>query len=210
MAMQPKTTSSSGSGGTGTSGGSPAPGVLTSSSANVAFGNVAVGTSTAQLVTLTNTGGSDVKISSVDVSGSGLSASGGSNVTLTPNQSVTLSVNFDPASAGQVTGSLSVSSDASNPDLVIGVTGTGFTQNVQQSVKLSWQPSPSVVIGYYVYRGPAAGNLSKLTGTIDPSTSYTDNSVVEGQTYVYAVTAVDSSKVESTQSNPVTITIPNN
>lgn len=173
----------------------------------MAFGNVAVGTSTAQLVTLTNTGGSNVNISSVAVTGSGLSASGGSNVTLTPNQSVTVSVNFDPTGAGQVTGTLSISSNASNPALQIGVTGTGFVQAVQHSVSLNWQPSTSVVVGYYVYRGPAADNLSKLTGTID-ATSYTDSTVSDGQSYTYAVTAVDSSNIESAQSTPVTVTIP--
>lgn len=91
----------------------------------MAFGNVAVGTSTAQPVTLTNTGDSNVKISSVSVTGSELSVSGGSNVTLTPNQSVTISVNFAPTGAGQVTGSLSISSNASNTSLSISLSGTG-------------------------------------------------------------------------------------
>lgn len=78
-------------------------------------------------------------------------------------------------------------------------------------MSLTWQPSPSVVVvGYYVYRGPAADSLSKLTGTIDPVTSYADSSVVDGQTYTYAVTAVDSENVESAQSNTVTVTIPSN
>jgi len=196
------------SGNSGATGSNAASGVLTPSSTSVAFGNVAVGTSTAQLVTLTNTGNKNVKISSVSVTGSGLSESGGANVTLAPRQSVTVSVNFEPTTAGQVTGSLSVSSSASNSVLEIDVTGAGFAQVAQQSVKLSWQPSTSVVIGYYIYRGPATGNLSKLTGTMDTTTSYTDSSVVSGQTYVYAVTAVDSQQIESPKSAPITVTVP--
>jgi hypothetical protein len=169
---------------------------------------VAVGASTSQPVTLKNTGSSNVTISSASVTGSGLSVSGGSNVTLTPNQSVTIYVNFSPPAAGAVQGELSVSSNASDSDLQIGVTATGFVQAVQRSVSLTWQPSTSVVVGYYVYRGPAPGNLSKLTGTIDTVTSYTDSTVSDGQSYTYAVTAVDSENVESAQSTPVTVTIP--
>lgn len=78
----------------------------------------------------------------------------------------------------------------------------------QHYVSLSWQPSPSVVVGYYVYRGASPDTLSKLTGVIDTETSYTDYSVSSGQTYVYAVTAVDSEGVESATSNTVTVTIP--
>jgi len=88
--------------------------------------------------------------------------------------------------------------------------GGGVPVGNQHYVSLTWQPSTSVVVGYYVYRGETPETLSKLTGMIDTETSYTDNSVVSGQTYVYAVTAVDSSNVESAQSNTVTVMIPNN
>ena len=88
--------------------------------------------------------------------------------------------------------------------------GGGVPVGNQHYVSLTWQPSTSVVVGYYVYRGETPETLSKLTGMIDTETCYTDNSVVSGQTYVYAVTAVDSSNVESAQSNTVTVMIPNN
>lgn len=142
--------------------------------------------------------------------GSGLSVSGGSNVTLAPNQSVTVSVDFDPSGPGLVQSNLSVSSNASNSLLQIPVSGTGFVEAAQYTVNLMWQPSTSVVVGYYIYRGPAANNLTKLTDTIDQETSYADSSVADGQTYVYAVTAVNSEQVESAQCTPVTVTIPAN
>ena len=174
----------------------------------MAFGNVTVGTSTALLVTLTNTGTANVTISSISVSGNGFSVGGGSSVTLTSNQGVTISVNFSPAAVGQVQGTLTVASNASNSPLKLGVSGTGMAQGVQHSVNLSWQPSTSAVNGYFVYRGPAVNNLSRLTGSLEASTSYTDNTVFGGQTYVYAVSAVGTDNVEGAKSTPITVSIP--
>ncbi|MGA2511275.1 MAG: choice-of-anchor D domain-containing protein [Candidatus Acidiferrales bacterium] len=184
--------------------------MLSASSTSMSFGKVAVGTSTAQLVTLTDTGKANVIIATISATGTGFSESGGSNVTLTPNQSVTVSVNFEPAAVGGVQGRLSIPSNASNSPLKIALSGTGLQQATLQSVALNWQASESRVIGYFVYRGPAPGSLSKLSNTVDTSTSYTDSTVVGGQTYVYAVASVDSSNIESAQSTPVTVTMPNN
>jgi hypothetical protein len=168
-----------------------------------------VGTSTAQLVSLKNNGRSNVKISSVSVNGNSFTVSGGSNVTLTPDQSVTISVNFSASGAGRAEGQVYISSDASNPLLTIGVTAMGVT-SPQHTVNLSWQPSTSSVAGYHVYRGSTTDNLSRLTGTVDTATTYSDSSVQNGQTYVYAVTSVDSKNAESAQSDPITVTIPSN
>jgi hypothetical protein len=201
-------------GGSSGGGGSPPPtgsatSQLSASSTSVDFGNVTVGTSTSQLVTLTDTGSANVTISSVSATGSGFSASGASNVILTPNQSVTVSVNFSPPAAGGVTGKLSISSNASNSPIQVALSGTGVTSAVQHSVTLSWQPSSSPVIGYFVYRGTSSnGTLSRLNASAQPSTSYTDRGVASGQTYLYAVRAVDSSYVESPYSNQVSVTIP--
>jgi hypothetical protein len=168
-----------------------------------------VGTSTAQLVSLKNNGRSNVKISSVSVDGNSFTVSGGSNVTLTPDQSVTISLNFSASVAGKAEGHVSVSSDASNPLLTIGVTAMGVT-SPQHTVNLSWQPSTSSVAGYHVYRGSITDSLSRLTGIADTGTTYSDSSVQNGQTYVYVVTAVDSKNVESAQSDPITVMIPSN
>src|SRR6266403_262022 len=90
------------------------------------LGNVNVGGNGSSSVTLTNTGNSNVTVSSVTVSGTGFSASGiTSGTTLTPNQAVTLSVTFAPASAGSVTGSVSVASNATNSPATIALSGTG-------------------------------------------------------------------------------------
>jgi hypothetical protein len=203
--------SGSSSNGNGNPGGQHAPSSkLSPSSTSVSFGSVTVGSPDVQPVILTDLGTANVTISNVSVSGGGFSVGSGLDVTLTPNQSVTVNVNFDPTGLGAVTGNLSVSSNASNSLVKLGLSGTGVTPAVVHKVALNWQPSASAVIGYFVYRGPAANNLSKLTGSVDPSPSYTDTSVSGGQTYYYAVTSVDSGNVESVQSNQVSVTIPGN
>jgi Abnormal spindle-like microcephaly-assoc'd, ASPM-SPD-2-Hydin len=199
---------SSGSGG-GTAPAAAATSQLSASSTSVSFGNVTVGTSTAQLVTLTDTGNANVSISSVSATGSEFSASGGLNAIVTPNQSVTVSVNFNPTAAGGVTGRLSISSNASNSPLQVTLSGTGIAPAVQHSVTLNWQPSTSQVIGYFIYRAKASGGaLSRLNDSADASTNYTDNSVAGGQSYLYAVRSVNSNNVESADSNQVLVTIP--
>ena len=199
--------SASNTSGTSNSGGSQSS-QLSPSSAQVSFGNVTVGSSTSQLVTLTAAGTDDVSISSVTASGAGFSVSGGSNVTLTPNQSVTISVAFQPGAAGSATGTLIVSSNASNSSLQIALSGDGVTASGDHSVALNWQPSTSPVIGYFVFRGSSASNLSQLTVNDVPTTSYTDTSVANGQTYVYAVKSINADSVASGFSNMVTVTVP--
>ena len=187
----------------------PASSRLTASSTSLSFGSVVVGTSTGLVVTLTNIGTANVTISAVAAAGGGFSASGGTNVALSPNQSVNVTVRFDPKGLGEAQGNLSISSNASNSMLHIGLSGTGVAQVVLHKVTLNWQPSVSAVIGYHVYRGTSVEGLSRLSSSVDPSTSYTDNGVPGGQTYYYAVTAVDSSNVESMQSSPISVIVPN-
>jgi hypothetical protein len=184
---------------------------LTPSVSALSFGNQVVEVSQTQNVTLTNTGNTGVSIATVAASGAGFSVGGGSGVTLAPGQLASLAVTFDPVSIGSAAGNLVVTSNASSGPIGIGLTGTGITTPVQHSVALSWNPSTSAVVGYFVYRGDGStGSLSKLTASAIPTTTYVDSSVVDGQTYGYAVTSVDSSNVESGYSNQSSVTIPGN
>jgi Abnormal spindle-like microcephaly-assoc'd, ASPM-SPD-2-Hydin len=185
-------------------------GVLTASQAGLSFGNVAVGTSATQSVTLTNTGNANVTISGVAVTGTGFAADGGTNASLAPNQSVNVSVNFDPSAPGQTQGQLAVASNASDNSLTVVLSGTGLAQNAQHVVNLTWQQSSSAAIGYFVYRAASGGNLSKLNASASSSTNYADKAVANGTTYQYAVTSLDAANVESAPSNLVTVTIPTN
>lgn len=75
-------------------------------------------------------------------------------------------------------------------------------------VVLTWAASTSSVTGYNVYR--ASGANSYVLLNVQPLTalSYTDSSVQSGQTYYYAVTAVDANGLQSMLSNQVTAVIP--
>lgn len=81
------------------------------------------------------------------------------------------------------------------------VTGPGVAAH---SVSLSWIASTSSnVTGYNVYRGIAPGGpYAKVNSALIAGTSYTDNSVLPGQTYYYVATAVDSGGNESAYSTP--------
>jgi hypothetical protein len=107
----------------------------------------------------------------------------------------------------QLTGSVTITSNASNSPLTISVSGTGVV--VTHSATLSWTASTSVVVGYNAYRSSISGGpYTKLNSAPDASTTFTDSSVVSGQTYYYVVTAVDSNNVESVYSNQATAVIP--
>jgi hypothetical protein len=161
-----------------------------------------------QTVTLTNAGNSLVTISGATVSGAGFNATGVSGVMLNPGQTATLTATFTPASAGAVTGKISVASNATNSPDSIALSGTGVTA-VSHSVALTWAPSTSTVIGYNTYSSVVSGGpYTKMTGTPDAATSYTDASVQAGQTYFFVVTSVNSSNVESAFSAEVSAVVP--
>jgi Abnormal spindle-like microcephaly-assoc'd, ASPM-SPD-2-Hydin len=110
--------------GTGTAVSSPQ---LTVSAASLTFGDVTVNTASTQPVTLTSTGTAPVTIKSATLSGAGFTVSGATfPVTLSPGQSVTLNVQFDPATAGAATGQLTIQSESStNSTAVVNLSGTG-------------------------------------------------------------------------------------
>lgn len=179
---------------------------LTVSETSLNFGSVAVSNSQSKDVTITNSGNANVTIAGVTISGAGFSVSGGSNVTLAPKQSETVAVNFNPKSKGSLAGTLTISSNA--PTIKISLGGTAL-QGGNHSVGLTWTASASPVIGYFVYRRTGTtGTFSRLDSSIDSLTSFTDNSVIDGATYDYVVTAVAAGNVESQFSAEVSVTIP--
>jgi hypothetical protein len=102
-----------------------APATLTALPSSLTFTNVQVGQGATQTETVTNTGGANAQISEVAASGTGFSISGiATPVTLTPGQSTSFSVTFTPHSAGNSSGSVSVTSNASNPSLNVSLTGS--------------------------------------------------------------------------------------
>lgn len=115
--------------GTALSTASIAPGQLAANPGTLGFSTVQVGSSHTQSVILNNSGGSSVTIAQATIAGTGFSMDGLSlPFTLAVGQSATFSVTFAPLSAGDASGGISVSSDASNPTLTILLAGTGAAQ----------------------------------------------------------------------------------
>jgi hypothetical protein len=181
--------------------------VLMPSTTALSFGDVLLGNSNSQAVMLTNSGNSDVTISSVTVSGTQFSVTGvGANTTLSPGQAAVLNADFSPTGAGSTTGGVVVNSNASA--VSISLTGNGV-QASTHSVALSWDPSTSDVIGYNVYRAAlGSGSYTRLNSAPLAQMQFTDSSVASGQTYSYVVTAVDVDSVESVYSDGVTADVP--
>lgn len=102
-----------------------APLLLSTSPPSLAFGNVGTGSQRILPVTLTSFGG-EIRISTVSVSGAGFSASGVSAGQLIESgQTATVNVTFAPAVAGSATGSLTITSTASNSPTAIPLAGIG-------------------------------------------------------------------------------------
>jgi hypothetical protein len=181
---------------------------LTPSTTSLNFGSVTTGTTTKKDVTLANTGNTEVTITKVSVSGFGFAATGAANVILTPGHSIGVAVSFDPTVLGSVRGTLSITSNA--PVLSIALSAPGSAPASQHSVLLDWSPSTSAVEGYNVYRGTVSGGpYTRLNGTLDPGTSFSDHAVASGKTYYYVVTAVGKDNVESAFFRQTAATIPN-
>ena len=177
---------------------------------SLSFGNVTTGTSSASHnVTITNTGNSNVTISQVNVSGSGYSFTGSSTpVTLSPAQNSTLAAQFSPAVAGNISGNITIVSNASGSPAAVSLSGTGVVP-VQHSVALTWNASTSTVSGYNVYRSTVSGSgYTRVVSSLVSGLTYTDSTVLNTTTYYYVTTAVDSSGTESVYSNEVSAAIP--
>ena len=181
---------------------------LNASSTAMNFGSVTMGNSSSQNVTLTNAGNSNITISNVSVSGAGFNANGASGLILTPGQTTTLNATFTPAAAGNVSGSVTVASNATVSPATIALSGTGVAQ-VNHLVTLSWIPSTSSVMGYNTYTSKVPGGpYTKANSSLNSGMTYTDNSVQSGQTYYYVVTAVNSQSTESVFSTEVSALVP--
>jgi hypothetical protein len=193
------------------SGSSPAPTyTLSASASSLSFGSVNTGSSASQTVTLSNIGNAQVTLSQISVSGTGFALSGaGTPVAVAPGMHFSFGVQFSPSAAGNDTGSVSITSNATGSPAAITLSGTGVAQPVQHSVQLSWTSSSSTVAGYNVYRTTTSGSGYVLVnGSLVAPDSYDDTSVQSGTTYYYVTTAVDSSGNESGYSNEAQAIVP--
>jgi hypothetical protein len=144
--------------GTGTSG--PA---LSRSTASIAFGNEGDGvSSSARMITVTNTGGATLTISAVSLTGANVpSFSQMSNcvTSLAPTDTCTISVTFTPPSSGAKSANVSIASNAPGSPAIVSMTGTGVAE---PAVSLS---APSVAFGSQAVGVASSAHVITVTNT---------------------------------------------
>jgi Abnormal spindle-like microcephaly-assoc'd, ASPM-SPD-2-Hydin len=174
--------------GTGTGTG-PADGSLSLNPATVSFGSVQVGSNEPMSETVTNTGGSSVTISQVVTSGTGFALAGlTAPITLAAGQAANFSVTFTPQSAGSASGSVTITSNGSNPSLVLSLAGSGTTVPAQLSATPSSLAIGSVFVGA---TGTASGSLnaSGANVTVTSVTSSNSEFTISGLSLPAVITA---------------------
>jgi hypothetical protein len=132
----------------------------------VDFGDVTVGTSSTQTVVVTNLGHSNATISAANVTGSGFNyMSPALPLTLSRGQSVTLTINFAPSTAGILTGNLSLSASGNVSPNSVPLTGTGVQS--QQTLSLTVSPQ-SVSFGNVPVGSSGSQTVSLLNSGTGP------------------------------------------
>jgi len=112
--------------------------VVTFSAASLTFGNQFAGTrSSAQVLTLTNSGYAPLSISSLGVSGDFLQTNNCGS-TLSAGASCTINVTFAPAMGGARTGAVTITDNAGGSPHIVGLMGTAVAPVPQ--IGLSWSP----------------------------------------------------------------------
>ena len=135
-------------------------GALSCKPGNLWFGKVMVGGSNVLSARLSNTGTSNITISSVSVTGAGYSLSGLSfPMTLGPGNSAQFQVIFAPLVQGRVDGSIGFTSSASSSTLYVSLHGTGASTGV-----LSASPSS-------INFGTAGNNVTQLAALTNTGTA---------------------------------------
>jgi hypothetical protein len=181
-------------------------GQLGVSPATLPLGSVVDGTSGNASGSLTATG-ANVTVTAASTNNSAFSIGGLSlPVTISAGQSLPFTITFSPQTTGAASATLTVTSDASPTTSTEALTGTG-TAAPTHTVSLSWDASTSSNIsGYNVYRAvytTSCGSYSKINPVLNTTTLYSDSTVVDGTSYCYAATAVNTSSEESSYSNIV-------
>lgn len=205
-------TNSSGTTGSSTTGSGTTnqiqPAILTMYGSSANFGDVAVGNSITVGITFTNSGSGPLTLQQNSVSGAGFTTSGiGQGMALNAGQNVTLALSFEPSVTGRATGMVSLTSSTSNAPITLALSGNGVSAT--HSATVNWDASKSSVVGYNIYRTPAAfESWSKLNSSPVIANSYTDWDVQGGGSYLYTVTSVSPANVESAFSDATLSTIP--
>src|SRR5262249_1275887 len=143
---------------------------LSASPTSVSLGNVSVGGSGTQAVSVTNTGAASVTISQITTTGPGFSGSGISvPLTLAAGQSATYTAQFTPATAGAATGQISFVSNATNSPTLVALSGTGTL--AQLSVSPTSVSFGNVSVGSSGTQAVTISNTGNVSVTVSQITA---------------------------------------
>jgi fibronectin type 3 domain-containing protein len=189
-------------------GGGSLPLVSLSSSA-INFGNVSTGsTSPAQPITLTNTGGATLAISSIAVSGGNsgdFAQTSNCGATLLPGASCTINITFTPTTTGARISGVSIADNAPGTPQTIALSGTGIGFAVtprQTALTFAQTQSFTATSGTVTWSVDGVAGGSASTGTITGSGVYT----APGSSGSHTVTATTT---DLSQSASATVYITN-
>ena len=151
------------------------------------FGNVSTGTTDTQTISLTNSGTASLVISRATASGTGFSITGlTAPLTIPSGSNTTFNAVFAPTTAGAVTGSISLTSNAPNSPLTIALSGTGVAGTQLLSLSTSSLSFSSVNVGSSSSLGAAltnTGNSSVLISAVNISgAGFTVSGASSGET----------------------------
>ena len=184
--------------------GAAAAGQLAINPTTLALGSVEDGTSGTTSGTLAATG-ANVTVTAASTNNSVFSLGGLSlPVTIAAGTSVPFTITFSPQTVGSVSATLTITSNAQPTATTATLTGTG-TAAPSHTVNLSWNAALLRTYRAITSTGrcipTACGSYVKVNSVLNTTTLYTDASVVNGISYCYAATAVDTSSQESGYSN---------
>ncbi|HET9399348.1 MAG TPA: choice-of-anchor D domain-containing protein [Candidatus Acidoferrales bacterium] len=189
-----------------------APAAVSLSPSSLSFAGQVVGTtSAAQSVTLTNTGGANLNVSSISSTGA-FNQTNNCPATLAGGASCTISVSFTPNASGQLQGTLSVSDNASGSPQSISLNGTGidFTLTASPS-NVSVSAGNSVSFGVSAAAtGGAFNQAVSLTCSGAPSAStcsISPTTVTPGNGSASATVTIQTTRHGNTRTPAGTYTI---
>jgi len=180
---------------------------VTLSPTSLSFSNQVVGSVSApQTVTITNTGTSTLTITGISASSNFLETDTCHALlnVLNPGQSCTVSVSFSPTATGGLSGTLSVSDNATGSPQSVALSGTGTAQFALSSPT----PSSSIVVGTTTATFTVSAAGSNFSGTITltcssgATCSFSPASIFAGQTSTLTVSSLSAATL-----NPFNFTV---
>lgn len=168
-------------------------GTISPSPSSLNFGSVTVGQSVSLPITLTNTGTASVTITRRYRMGAGFYGSGlAIPTTLAAGQTVSFMMTFTPRSTGSSSGSLTIMSNASNPTLVVPLSGMGTSAAGSLVAKPPSLAFGSVQVGNSATLSETLTNSGSSSVTISQATTSGTGFRQQGLTVPLTLTAGQS------------------